>query len=121
MRLNEVIDRFALISGLPADEVSIWTPVCVDAMCEVEAKALDTAVKDERTSRKLSNLAGVLAYYKYCLYSYRNVQRFEAGSVSVTISGETLEFAKKLWEEEKNSAVDCLKAEGDFFFKRVRL
>lgn len=121
MRLNEVIDRFALISGLGADEVSIWTPVCVDAMCEVEAKAVDTCLNDERASRRLSNLAGVLAYYKYCLYSYRSIQRFEAGSVSVTISDETLESAKKLWEEEKKSAGEYLKAEGDFFFKRVRI
>ncbi|MGN0452773.1 MAG: hypothetical protein ACI4GZ_03120 [Ruminococcus sp.] len=120
MRLNEVINRFALISDLSAEEVSKWTPVCIDAYEELNSMLLSPKSADESLSRKFSSCAGALAYYKYCLYSSQNVKSLTAGSMSVTVNDDTVEKAKVLWETERESIAQHLKGDSSFCFKRVR-
>ncbi len=122
MRLNEVINRFTLVSGLEPHEVSMWIPVCIDAMLQVKAKASKEALSDEESILRLCALAGVLAYYKYCLYMERDeVKSFTAGSVSITKAQYDTKKAHDLWEFEKNGVSDLLQSHEDFCFRGVRL
>lgn len=120
MNLNDVIRRFALISGLEGEELSRWLPVCVDAMEEVHRLAVREALTNEENSRRLSNLAGVLAYYRYVLYTSEQVRSFGAGSVSVTYRDDALKSAQRMWETELQ-AVSELITPSDFYFQRVRV
>ena len=122
MRLNEVINRFALMSGLEPGEVTRWTPVCIDAMNELKSKLLPDALSSEENILRLSACAGVLAYYRYCLYkSGSEPKSFTAGAVSVTVSELDVEKAYKLWEFEKKSVENLLASSEDFCFKRVKV
>lgn len=76
------------------------------------------AAKLEENSLRLSNLAGVLAYYKYTLYTFENIKTFSAGDLSVTTSESTVSHAKLLWETECALAKDLLSSDG-FYFGRV--
>ncbi len=121
MRLNEVINRFALVSGLEPSEVTRWTPLCVDAMNELRGKLIPDALKKEENVLRLSACAGVLAYYKYCLYKEgEGIKSFTAGAVSVTHSELDGEKARKLWEFERESVADLLESFEDFCFRSVK-
>lgn len=121
MRLNEVINRFSLVSGLEPREVSKWTPVCIDAMNDLKQRLRKGVPSCEEDVLRLSACAGVLAYYRYCLYmSGSQAKSFTAGSVSVTMTEFDTEKARKLWEFERKSVEDLLESEEGFFFRRVR-
>lgn len=120
MRLSDVINRFTLVSGLEGEEVSAWTVLCVDAMNEISLMVQPSKGKDEKEALRLSNAAGVYAYYKYCMYSYSSkVKSFSAGGVSVTSSTDEMEHARKLWEAERLLCADLLTDSGEFCFKGV--
>ncbi len=120
MRLSDVIDRFTLVSGLEPEEVSKWTVLCVDAMNEISDSVQPLKSKSEKDSLRLSNAAGVYAYYKYCLYTYSSrVKTFSAGVISVTASDDEMEHARKMWEAEREMCADLLSDKGDFCFKGV--
>ncbi|MBQ9742440.1 MAG: hypothetical protein IJV88_02040 [Ruminococcus sp.] len=120
MRLNQVIDRFALVSGLCGEELSRWTPLCVDAMNQVSKMLRPNMTPSEADSLRLSAFAGVLAYYKYTLYSRGGIKAFTAGSLSITEEDDKSRRAKLLWEAERESVADLIAPEG-FFFGRVRV
>ena len=122
MRLNEVINRFSLVSGLEPSEVTKWTPVCVDAMNEIKRKVLPGVLEDEGNVLRLSACAGVLAYYRYCMYKNGDkTKQFTAGAVSVTMENSDTEKAQKLWEFERRSVEDLLTSTEDFCFRRVNV
>jgi len=122
LRLNLVIDRFALISGLEPEEVSRWTPLCADAVVQIEGMKRSKVKDDEKTIRRLSFCAAALAYYKYTLFTKEAaVSSFSAGNLSVGISVTERERAKQLWEEELRGASDLLEAQSDFCFLGVRV
>lgn len=120
MRLNEVINRFSLVSGLEPSEVTRWTPVCIDAMNEIKSKALPEALENEGDMLRLSSCAGVLAYYRYCMYLREDrTKQFTAGAVSVTLENPDIEKAHRLWEFERESVSELLLATDGFCFRRV--
>ncbi len=119
MKLSYVIDRFALISGVEGEELSKWTPVCVESMDEVKAMANAEALSQESSSKRLSALAGVLAYYKYTLYAGENIKSITAGTVSITNFQEARVRAKELFEREKTELASLLDCSKDFCFTRV--
>lgn len=119
MRLNYVLDRFALISSLEGEELSKWAPLCKDAMEELMPYAENFSLSDETKVRRLSNLAGVLAYYKYCLYTAGNVKSLTIGALSISEGDTQIEHAKNLFETEKAAVSDLLKNTEEFSFQRV--
>ncbi len=122
MRLNETINRFALVSGLEPEEVSKWTVLCCDASKEVERMVPRGVTLSEEDTIRLSRGAGIYAYYKYCMYAYvTKVKAFTAGNVSVTISQDEVEHAEKLWKAERESLCDILGEESGFCFRGVRV
>lgn len=122
MRLSDVIQRFTLLSGLEPEEVSKWTVLCVDAMNEIAPLVLPSKGKNEKEERRLSNAAGVYAYYKYCMYTYHTrVDNFSAGMISVSKKEDDQESARRLWEKEKEMCADLLTDERDVCFKGVKV
>lgn len=120
MRLSDVILRFTLVSGLEPEEVSKWTVLCVDAMNEISESVRSSKGKSEKEALRLSNAAGVYAYYKYCLYTYSSkIKTFSAGVINVTSTEDEMEHARKMWEAEKEMCADLLVDKGDFCFKGV--
>ncbi len=89
-------------------------------MAEVHNLATAKALSEEVSCRRLSNLAGVLAYYRYVMYTRENVKSFGAGSVSVTYNDDAVKSAEKMWETELQ-AVSELTRPSDFCFQRVRV
>lgn len=120
MKLNYVIDRFALISGVEGEELSRWVPVCRDAMDEVRLMATEKALSDEASCRRLSSLAGAYAYYKYTLYSTENEKSVSTGNLSITRFSEARDRARELLESEKAGAYDLIEPSGDFCFRGVK-
>ncbi len=122
MRLNFIIDRFSLISGLKPQEVSKWTPLCVDAKMQIERRVRSGVKLDEEKEIRLSNCAAALAFYKYSLCAPENsVESFSVGTMSVKISAEEKERAKNLWLMEEREAEDLLESEQDFAFVGVAI
>ena len=119
MRHNLVMDRFALVSSLSGEELSRWVPICRDAMDEVASMVEESSLSDDANVRKLSNLAGVLAYYKYCLYTEGDMKSLTLGALSIQEGNSRCENARKLFEEEKAAISALLKTEGEFAFRRV--
>ncbi len=110
------------MSGLEPEEVSKWTVLCCDASKEIERMILPGVVLTEENILRLSRGAGVLAYYKYCMYEYgAKVKAFTAGNVNVTMSHNETEHAEKLWKAEKESLCDILGTESGFSFQGVRV
>lgn len=121
MRLNDVINRFALISGLEPREVSKWTVLCVDAVQYLRQRILSEADLCEANVMRLCNAAAALAYYKYTLYSpSAAVRSFSAATVTVSMGEDEKHRAKTLWEEEQALVSDLVRTE-DFCFKGVRI
>ena len=123
MRLNLILDRFSLISGLEPEKVSRWTPLCIDAKMQIEAMVKAGVDRDEEaTVVRLSNCAAALAFYKYSLYAPdSNVESFTAGSVSIRLSETERERARGVWQEALESASDILDAPLEFSFRGVRI
>ena len=123
MRLKDVISRFALISGLKPEEVSVWTALCIDAMQQIRRMMLPSIMLDVEDCRRLSNCAAALAFYKFSFYAQdADVRSFTAGSVTVNTEHTLIERARLVWQQEAADASDLIKPpEDDFSFKGVRV
>lgn len=120
MRLNLILDRFSLISGLKPEEISRWTPLCIDAKREIERRVKSGVNLNEETEIRLSNCAAALAFYKYSLYSPDSqVEAFSAGNMSIKLSQKEKERAENIWLLEEREAEDILTLEQDFSFRGV--
>ena len=122
MRLNDVINRFALISRLEPDVVSKWTVLCVDAMQYMKQRLRSDADLCEENMMRLANAAASLAYYKYTLYEpSAAVKTFTAASLAVSLGEDEKQRAKALWQEEQRLVADLVRIDDDFCFKGVRV
>ncbi len=119
LKLGYVIDRFSLLSGVTGEELSKWVPVCMEAMEEIKAMATAEALEKEASAKRLAALSGVLAYYKYTLYSGENIKSITAGTVSITNFQDERVRAEALFEREKSELCALLDSSKDFCFKRV--
>lgn len=122
MRLNDVLKRFTLISGLESEQVSVWTALCIDACQQIKRMLLPDVEMTEENSRRLSNCAAALAYYKFSFYAQdADVRSFTAGSVNVSMAHTIMERAEKIWQQEQLDASDLITVPGDFSFRGVRI
>lgn len=118
MSIKEVIDRFALVSGLEQEEISKWIFVIVDCIKYFESKTNVSALQDfERT--RLVHACAVYAYYKYSLFKLiSSTSKFKAGDVEITQSESIADRAHIMWQQEKVEIADIIDFDG-FCFKRV--
>lgn len=119
MSLKDVIDRFALVSGLEKEEISKWIFVLVDCIKYFESRLNNKTLADIE-KRRLTHACAVYAYYKYSLMVYAKVSsKFKAGDVEITQSENVTENAHLMWQQEKKEISDIIDFD-DFCFCRVR-
>lgn len=119
MSLKDVLDRFALVSGLEQETISKWLFVITDCIKFFESK-LGGKTLDDIEERRVVHACAVYAYYKYSLMVFANsTSKFKAGDVEITNSESALDSAHKMWQAEKSEISDIIDFD-DFSFVRVR-
>lgn len=121
MKLQDVLERFALISGLTLEETEPWAAVCNEAVEEIRSK-LKSDVVEADNDRRLNAAAAALSFYRYTLYksSDLGIGNFSVGDISVNSENKfSMQNATFVWNEARSMVADLL--EDDlFFFERVR-
>lgn len=119
MGINQICERFTLLTGISEDELPRWMPLIYDAQEYVKSILKDTA--DNQHQSVLATAVGTYAYYKWSIIQCANsTSSFKVGDVSVSDSKNSVsvERAELLWKE-------CLKeiapltTSQSFYFKGV--
>ncbi len=119
MSLNEIIERFTLVSGYERKEISRYLPVIVDCKEYFEERVSRELTISEH--RRLVHACAVYAYYRVSrLGALTGVSNFKAGDVQLVMD-EDNDTAEKLWQEEKSAVADIVNFDDDFAFKAVRI
>jgi len=119
LSLKDVLDRFALVSGLEQEEISKWIFVITDCIKYFESRLNINLLSDIQKSR-LTHACAVYSYYKYTLMTFASKSaKFKAGDLEITQSENMLECAHSMWQQEKSEIVDIIDFD-DFCFSRVR-
>ena len=105
MSLKDVVDRFALVSGLSQKEISRWIFIIIDSIKYFENICKIDALK-ESDKKRLSYACAVYAYYKYSLTQSELAHSFKAGDVQISESSSLIDTASKLWQIQKNEISD---------------
>ena len=123
MRLNEVIRRFSLVSGLEGEDLSRYAPLCADAISQVKARmVVSLETLGDEDVRRLEACAAALGFYKYTLISSDGaVDSFEAGNLRVRMGENAVERAKMMLFEEQKAVSDIACFDDDFALKGVRI
>ncbi len=118
MSLKDVLDRFALVSGLEQEEISKWIFIIVDCIKYFESK-LKNKDLDKAQSKRLAYACAVYAYYKYALANSANTAySLKAGDVEITKASDMIESASLMWQNQKQEIADLVSFD-DFCFTRV--
>lgn len=120
MSLNEIIERFTLVSGYERKDISRYLPIIIDCKEFFE----------ERISRELSTSEHRRAVHACAVYAYYRISRlgrdtgvssFKAGDVQLVMDDDSSNHAEKLWDEERSAIADIVAIDGGFSFKAVRV
>jgi len=115
--LNELIERFTLVSGYERKEISRFLPILIECREFFE----------ERIRRELTPSEQHRAVHACAVYAYWRISRlgrdsgvssFKAGDVQLVMD-ENADAALKLWEEEKLAVADIVALDDSFSFKAV--
>lgn len=120
MNTQEVLERFLLIANLSINESAKWTPICSDAVAEIESK-LKTDIDKIQNGRRLTAAAAALSFYKYIIYNAAGsgVESFSAGDISIKENtSQKIELASSIWNESKILISDLLR-DDNFYFEQV--
>lgn len=120
MELQQIVERFALISSLGLETASEFTYICDDAKNEITSKLLPDVDVDSHSERLIA-AAAALSLYKYVLYKSVNqtAESFSAGDITVKENAnQAVKVAYEIWLEEKAKISDLLQ-DNDFLFWRV--
>ena len=119
MSLNEIMERFTLVSGLGMQEVSRYLPIVKD--CK---EYLESRIRGELSDADSRRAAYACAVYAYCRISligrFEELSSFKAGDVQMQIN--TSSAAQQLWEEVRGSVsdiIDLSDLSGEFAFRSV--
>lgn len=118
MSFNNTYNRFKLVSSLSDEEASKWVPLLKESSEYVYSHVIKENLTDSDCIR-LDNAAGVYAYYRYIVYSFRAENSFSAGDVTVSLNTDMVNEAKIMWETEE-LGLDDLISSSSFIFKRVK-
>ena len=119
MSLNEIIERFTLVSGYERKEISRYLPIIIDCKEFFE----------ERISRELTPAEHRRAVHACAVYAYYRISRlgrdvgvgsFKAGDVQLVMD-ESGAVAEKLWQDEKTAVADIVAIDDGFSFRAVRI
>ena len=117
MSLKEIIERFALVSGLEMKEISRWLPILMDCKTYFEEHLKDGL--SESDMKRAVHACAVYACYRISLISQSaDVLSFKVGDVQLTPLPLD-ENAEKLWLNECENVSDILDICGGFGFRSV--
>ena len=122
MSLNEIIERFTLVSGLDMREVSRYLPILSDCMLMFEEKAGDGLTEAQRA--RLGHACAVYAYYRICMMIRDGgMKSFKAGDVQwqAADAHEAARSAERMWMTEQNAIADIASFDSDFAFRSVSI
>ncbi len=120
MSLNEIIERFTLVSGYERKEISRYLPIIIECKEYFE----------ERISRELTGPEHRRVVHACAVYAYLRISRlgrdtgvssFKAGDVQLIMDDDGGTSAEKLWEDEKASIAGIVAIDDDFSFRAVRI
>ncbi len=118
MSLNEIIDRFTLVSGYERKEISRYLSIIIDCKDFFEERIKRELTKSEH--RRAVHACAVYAYYRISrLGRDTGVSNFKAGDVQLVMDDESSSLAEKLWEEEKSAISDIVMIDDGFSFRAV--
>ncbi|MBR2715901.1 MAG: hypothetical protein IKB73_06840 [Ruminococcus sp.] len=118
MSLKDVLNRFALVSGLSQEDISKWVFVISDCIKFFESRTANRNFTESERAR-LVHACAVYAYYKYSMINFAyNSGKFKAGDVEITQSEDMIDKAHKMWQEEKREISDVFDFD-DFAFYGV--
>jgi hypothetical protein len=99
MSLNEVIERFTLVSGMEMTETSRVLPLILDCYEDFTERVRDGL--SESQQRRLAHACAVYAYYRMCLIPQGDgIASLKAGDLQIT-AGDRLAGAQRMWDEER--------------------
>ena len=118
LNIQEILERFALISGLPMEEAVCYTVLCADAAGDL-TRRLGGSAGREAVSR-LEAAAASLAYYRYAMYQAAGAEDFTVGDIAVSGGGsDKIRLAREVWLEAEREIADLLPDDG-FVFRGVK-
>ena len=120
MSLNDIIERFTLVSGLEMNEVSRFLPLLIDCKEYFEERMADGLSDSHR--RRLAHACAVYAYYRVCLTRTEGAcSSIKAGDLQLTgpSRGELRDAARDLWREEREAVAGMVDLEDGFAFRSV--
>ncbi len=119
MSLKEIIERFALVSGLEMKDVSRFMPIIVDCKEFFEERIADGL--SEADLRRAAQACAAYAFYRVTLLGrFDELVSFKVGDVQMS-SESAGTAAEKLWAAERESVGDILDIGGSFAFRSVRV
>lgn len=112
--IQEILERFSLISSLPMEEAVGYTALCSDAAGEL-TRRMRCPVSDGNASR-MQAAAASLAYYRYAMYQAANAEDFSIGDITVSSGrNDKIKLAKEIWLEAEQEVSDLLWDNGFVF------
>lgn len=119
MSLKEIIERFALVSGLEMKDVSRFMPIIVD--CKEYFEEHMAEVLSDVDLRRAANACAAYAFYRVTLLGrFDELVSFKVGDVQMNSESAGV-TAEKLWAAERESVADILDIGGSFAFRSVRV
>ena len=121
METQNIVERFALISGLDSEKASTLTYICNDAKDEILSKLLPDVDIDSHSERLVA-AAAALSLYKYMQYKSleQTAESFSAGDITVKENThQAVSTAFEIWNEEKAKIADIVQ-DDDFVFWQVK-
>lgn len=117
--IQEILERFALISSLPMEEAVGYTALCSDAAGELVRRLRGTVSEDN--APRLQTAAASLAYYRYAMYQAANAEDFTVGDITVSSGrNDRARLAREIWLEAEQEIADLLSDDG-FVFRGVKV
>lgn len=120
LNIQNIIERFSVISNMTFEEISPWAEICKESAQQIKDH-LRKGVNIKKHENRLCAAAGALSFYKYVLYSsYQNgLSGFAAGEIQIKTDKKfNVQLASAIWIDAKNSIADLL-VDDEFVFERI--
>ena len=122
MNLNDIIDRFTLVSGLSMNDVSRYLPIILDCKSYIEERMHDGLSASQL--KRAAHACAVYAYYKLCMTVREgDFEYVKAGELQLKAKGaaDIRAAAEHLWSEERRAIADIADLDDGFCFRSVML
>ena len=120
MNLNDIIERFTLVSGLTMNETSRYLPLLTDCKAYFEEHLRGELSGSQQ--KRAAHACAVYAYYRVCLLVRDGgFETFKAGDVQINPAkaAETCEAAQRMWDAERGMIADIVCFDDGFAFRSV--